>query len=178
MQEASGLRRTPRRISSYLLQLCWGVQLVDIHHHMSRGIGRSTVLYIQAALSRSALKLPLSVLEVIKQMFPDHANIVGQAWKRIWWIACSVCVTTLWPQRSQSIHKRQSTSTEQEVAEVKQVLVRQLRAVAMKEQRRDMDVSNDVYLHLATELFQDNIDTRQSIRHSSRSRQETYPVST
>ena len=50
-----------------------------------------------------------------------------------------------------SIHKREMVSTEQEVAEVKQVLLRQLRAVAMKEQCRDRGVSNGVYLHLATE---------------------------
>ena len=133
------------------------------------------VLYKQAALSRSAPELPPSVREVIKQVFPDHADIAGQAWKRIWWIACSVCVTTLWTQRNRNIHKQESASTEQEVAEVKQVLFRQLRAVAMKEQRRDRDVRNGVYLQLATELFQDTIGTRQPILHSPRYRQETSP---
>ena len=113
--------------------------------------------------------------EVLKQVFPDHADIAGQAWKRIWWIACSVCVTTLWTQRNRNIHKQESASTEQEVAEVKQVLLRQLRAVAMKEQRRDRDVRNGVYLQLATELFQDTIGTRQPILHSPRYRQETSP---
>ena len=54
-------------------------------------------------------------------------------------------------------------STEQEVAEVKQMLLRQLRAVAMKEQRRDRDVRNGVNLQIATELFQDTIVTRQPI---------------
>ena len=51
-----------------------------------------------------------SVREIIKQVFPDHADIVGQAWKRIWWIACSVCVTTLWTQRNRNIHKQESKS--------------------------------------------------------------------
>ena len=79
-------------------------------------------------------------------------------------------MTTLWTQQNQSIHKRESASAEQEVAEVRQVFLRQLRAVAMKEQRRDRDVSNGVYLHLATELFQDTI----AILHSElRYRQET-----
>ena len=64
--------------------------------------------------------------------------------------------------------------TEQEVAEVKQVLLRQLQAVAMKEQRRDKDVSNGVYLHFATELFQDTIGTQQPMLHSPRYRQETF----
>ena len=64
------------------------------------------VLYKQAALSRSAPELPPSVREIIKQVFPDHADIAGQAWKRIWWIACSVCVTTLWTQRNRNIHKQ------------------------------------------------------------------------
>ena len=128
------------------------------------------VLHKQAALSRSAPELPPSMREVIKQVFPDHADIVGRAWKRVRWIACFVCVTTLWTQRIRSIHKWESASTEQEVAEVKQVLLRQLRAAAMKEQRRDRDVSNGVYLHLATELFQDTI----AILHSElRYRQET-----
>ena len=108
------------------------------------------VLHKQAALSWSAPELRPSVLEIIKQVFPDHADIVGQAWKRIWWIACSVCVTKLWTQRNRSIHKQESASTEQEVAEVKQVFLRQPRAVAMKEQRRDRDVSNGVYFQLAT----------------------------
>ena len=107
------------------------------------------VLYKQAALSLSASELPPSVREVIKQVFLDHADIVGRAWKRIWWIACSVCVTTLWTQRNPSIHKRESASTEQEVAEVKEGLILQLQAVAMK----DRDVSNGVYLHVATKLF-------------------------
>ena len=56
------------------------------------------------------------------------------------------------------------------------MLLRQLRAVAMKEQRRDRDVRNGVYLQLATELFQDTIGTRQPIVHSPRYRQETSPV--
>ena len=133
------------------------------------------VLYKQAALSRSAPELPTSVREIIKQVFPDHADIAGHAWKRIWWIACSVCVTTLWAQRNRNIHKQESASTEQEVAEVKQVLLRQLRAVAMKEQRRDRDVRNGVYLQLATELFQDTIGTRQPILHSPRYRQVKSP---
>ena len=63
---------------------------------------------------------------------------------------------------------------EQEVAEVKQVFLRQLRAVAMKEQCRDRGVSNGVYLHLATKLFQDIIGTRQPILHIPHYRQETF----
>ena len=57
------------------------------------------------------------------------------------------------------------------------MLLRQLRAVAKKEQRRDRDVSNGVYLHLATELFQTPSapNTRQPIRNSPRYRQETSP---
>ena len=133
------------------------------------------VLYKQAALSRSAPELPPSVWEVIKQVFPDRADIVGRAWKRIWWIARSVCVTTLWTQRKWNMQKRESASTEQEVAKVKQVLLCQLRAVAMKEQRQDRDVSNIVDLHLATELFQGTIGSRQPILHSPRYRQETSP---
>ena len=132
------------------------------------------VLYKLAALSRSAPELPPSVWEVIKQVFPDNADIVGQDWKRIWWIVCSVCVTTLWPQRTRSIHKRESAFTKQEIAEVKQVFLRQLRAVAMKEQRGDRNANNGVYLHLATELFQDIIGTRQPILHSPRYKQETF----
>ena len=128
------------------------------------------VLYKQAALSRSAPELPPCVREVIKQVFPGHAGIVSRAWIRIWWIACSICKTTLWTQRSRSIHKQESASTEQEVAEVKQVLLRQLRAVAIKKQHRDRDVSNGIYLQLATELFQDTIGTRQPIPHSPRYR--------
>ena len=132
-------------------------------------------MYKQAALSRSAPELPPRVREIMKQVFPDHVDIVGQAWKRIWWIACSVCVTTLWTQRNRSIYTQESASTEQEVAKVKQVLFRQLRAVAMKEQRRDRDVRNGVYLQLATELFQDTFGTWQPILHSPRYRQETSP---
>ena len=66
---------------------------------------------------------------------------------------------------NQSIHKRESAYTEQEVAKVKQVLFCQLRAVAMKEQRRDRDVSNETYLQLATALSKDTIVTRQPILH-------------
>ena len=55
------------------------------------------------------------------------------------------------------------------------MFLRQLRAVAMKEQRRDRDVSNGVYLQLATELLQDTIGIRQPILHSSRYRQDTIP---
>ena len=55
------------------------------------------------------------------------------------------------------------------------MLLCQLQAVAMKEQRRDRDVSNGVYLHLATGLFQDTIGTRQPILHSPRYRQEPSP---
>ena len=58
------------------------------------------VLYKQAALSRSAPGLSPSMCKVTKQVFPDNADIVGRAWNRIWWIACSVCVTTLWTQRN------------------------------------------------------------------------------
>ena len=114
--------------------------------------------------------------EVLKQVFAYHADIVGRAWKRIWWIACSVCVTTLWTQRNQSIHKRESVSTEQEVAEVKQVFFCQLRAVAMTEQCRDRDVSYGVYLHFAMELFQGIIGTRQPILHIPCYRQEVSPI--
>ena len=64
---------------------------------------------------------------------------------------------------------------EQEVAEVKQVLLRQLRAVAIKEQRRDRDVNTGVSLRLGTELFQDTIVTRQPTLHSPRHRQKTSP---
>ena len=71
------------------------------------------------------------------------------------------------------MHKRESASTEHEVAEINQAFLRQLGAVAMREQRRDRDVSNGVYLHLATKLFQDIIGIRQPILHSSRYRQET-----
>ena len=133
------------------------------------------VLHKQTALLRSELKLPSSVREVIKQVFPDHADIAGRACKRIWWIACFVCVTTLWIQRNRSIHKRESASTELAVAEVKQVLLRQLRAVAMKEQRENRDVSNGDYFHLATELFQDTMGSRQPTLHSLRSQPETSP---
>ena len=42
MQEASGLRRTPRRTSSYTLGLRWGVQNVDIHLHAVDAIGGVT----------------------------------------------------------------------------------------------------------------------------------------
>ena len=63
---------------------------------------------------------------------------------------------------------------QQEVAEVKQVLLRQLRTVR-KEQCRDRDVSNEIYLHLATELFQDTMGTRQPILRNLRYRQETFP---
>ena len=73
------------------------------------------------------------------------------------------------------MHKRESASTEHEVAEINQAFLRQLGAVAMREQRRDRDVSNGVYLHLATELFQDTIDTWQPILQSIRYRQETSP---
>ena len=51
MQEASGLRRTTRRTSSYPLGLRWGVQDVGIHHHAvdtSRGITCSNGL-VQAS---------------------------------------------------------------------------------------------------------------------------------
>ena len=41
--------------------------------------------------------------------------------------------------------------------------------------QRDRDVSNDVYLCVATELFQDTIGNRQPILHSLRYRQETSP---
>ena len=97
------------------------------------------VLYKQAAMSQSAPELPPRLREVIKQVFSDNADIAGWTWTRIWWIACSVCVTT------------QGTSTDQEVAETKQALFRQLRAIAMQEQRRDRDVSNGVYLCLKFE---------------------------
>ena len=43
--------------------------------------------------------------------------------KRISWIACSVCVTTLWTQRNQNMYKRKSASTEHEVAEVNQAFL-------------------------------------------------------
>ena len=74
-----------------------------------------------------------------------------------------------------AIHKHESVSMDQEVAEVKHVLVRQLQAVAMKEQRRNKDVRNRVCLHLATERFQDTIGIRQPILHSPRYRQKTSP---
>ena len=61
---------------------------------------------------------------------------------------------------------------------VKQVLLRQLRAVAMKEQRRDRNVSNVVCLLLATEFFQDIIVIRQPILHSSRLQTEDIFSST
>ena len=61
---------------------------------------------------------------------------------------------------------------------VNQLLLHQLRAVAMKKQRRDRDVSNGVYLHVAMTLFQDTIGTRQPILHRLRYRQEISPGST
>ena len=76
---------------------------------------------------------------------------------------------------NRSIQKRESVSTEQDVVEINQVLFRQLRAVAMKEQRRDMDVSKGVYLQLATKLFLDTIGTRLPILHIPRHRLETSP---
>ena len=78
-------------------------------------------------------------------------------------------------QRNRSVHKQESASAEQEAAEVKQVLLRQLRAVAIKEQRQGHDVSSGVYLRLATEMFQDTIVNRRPVLHSPCNRQETAP---
>ena len=171
MQEASGLRRQHEG----LLHILWDCvdaskmwAYIILQWTRAEVSSAQMVLHKQTALLRSAPELPPSVREVIKQVFPDHDDIAGRACKRIWWIACFVCVTTLWIQRNRSIHKRESASTELAVVEVKQVLLRQLRAVAMTEQRENKDVSNGDYFHLATELFQYTIGSRQTILHSPR----------
>ena len=87
MQEASGLRRTTRRSSSYPLGLRRFVQDVDIHHHAvdtNGGITRSNGL-VQAssivAVGTEATSECAGGYQASKQVFPDHADIVGRTWK-------------------------------------------------------------------------------------------------
>ena len=178
MQETSRLHRAARRLL-HILWDCAGATkawaYIITQWTRSPVSPAQMILYKQAALSRTAPELPPKVRVDIEQMFPDTADIAGRAWTRIWWIACSVCMTTLWMQRNRSVHKQESASAEQEAAEVKQVLLRQLRAVAIKEQRQRHDVSSGVYLRLATEMFQDSIVNRRPVLHSPCNRQETAP---
>ena len=114
-------------------KLCW----TYIVSHWSRLLVTEGHLlrYKQADLSRQAFKLPTWARADIKRRFPDNADNVGHTWKQMWWIACSVCVTALWIQRNRSVHNQDSMTPEQVIAEVRSILVQQLRAVAIKTQR-------------------------------------------
>ena len=83
MQEASGLRRTTQGLL-HILWDCVGASkmwtYIITQWIRTEVSPAQMVLYKQAALSQSAPKLLPSV-RVIKQVFPDHADIVGRTWK-------------------------------------------------------------------------------------------------
>ena len=91
------------------------------------------VVYKQAALLQSAPELPSSVREVIKQVFPDTLTSLANPEKEYDGQFPSSAQSCSALSETGSIHKRKRASMNQEVAEVRQVLLRHFRAVDIKE---------------------------------------------
>ena len=80
VQEASGLRRATRRTSSYPLGQRWGVEYVGIHHHAvdtNGGITRTNGFVQTSSIIAVGTCATSECAGVIKQVFPDPADIVG-----------------------------------------------------------------------------------------------------
>ena len=95
--------------------------------------------YKAAVLSRTAPDLSPDVRAEISRLFPDTAEEIGRAWVRIWWIACSICFATLWAQRNRWVQNHEETTADQAKPELRQILLRQLQAVAVREHRFNLD---------------------------------------
>ena len=118
-------------------------------------------LYKQAALSRSAPELPPR----IKQMFPDHADIVGLEKNMVDSVLrlrnhaldSGTGVSISGKVRPRSKRQRKSNKSF-----VEQLLW-----------KNNVEIETGVCFHLATEFFQNTIGTRQPLFHSPRYTQET-----
>ena len=65
-------------------------------------------LLLQCGDSRRILFQPALqvVIDFVRVAFGDTVEAYIVQWKRIWWILCSVCISTLWIQLNRVVHEQ------------------------------------------------------------------------
>ena len=95
-------------------------------------------LLLQCGDSRRILFQPALqvVIDFVRVAFGDTVEAYIVQWKRIWWILCSVCISTLWIQRNRVVHEHLQLSLQGSVRKVCANGLRQLRALSARERRK------------------------------------------
>ncbi|EEY65150.1 uncharacterized protein PITG_16345 [Phytophthora infestans T30-4] len=72
----------------------------------------------------------------IRSSFPDEVPEYTEEWRRMWRITSSICSTNLWMQRNRTIFQQEETTDEVSVKAFWSTAIRQLTAIARREQRK------------------------------------------
>ena len=92
--------------------------------------------YAGHCMARQPPPLSRPMMQRLRVAFGDTMEAYIVQWKRIWWILCSVCISTLWIQRNQVVHEQLQLSLQGSVREVCANGLRQLRALSARERRK------------------------------------------
>ncbi|TDH68626.1 uncharacterized protein CCR75_003562 [Bremia lactucae] len=65
------------------------------------------IQYAGYCMARTPPPLSRTLFQRLQQAFGNTVAEYIVQWKRIWWILCSVCISTLWIQRNRVVHERQ-----------------------------------------------------------------------
>ncbi|TDH68627.1 uncharacterized protein CCR75_003565 [Bremia lactucae] len=93
------------------------------------------IQYAGYCMARTPPPLSRTLFQRLQQAFGNTVAEYIVQWKRIWWILCSVCISTLWIQRNRVVHERQQLSLLGSVQEFFSNGLRQLRALSARERR-------------------------------------------
>eukprot|EP00644_Phytophthora_capsici_P003453 jgi/Phyca11/549079/estExt2_Genewise1Plus.C_PHYCAscaffold_310143 len=86
--------------------------------------------------NRQAPPLSAFMRASIRSSFFDEEQEYTEEWKRMWRITSSICSTNLWMQRNRTIFQQEKTTEELSVKAFWSTAMRQLKAIARREQRK------------------------------------------
>ncbi|OWZ21351.1 LOW QUALITY PROTEIN: RxLR effector protein [Phytophthora megakarya] len=134
-------------------QKCW-VKLIA-QWTGERHDQESTKEYLGACARRKAPGIPNKARKMELNVYePDEQEAMEHMWKRVWRIACSICITTLWSQRNRVIFEQEEISLDQAMQEFWSSCIRQLQAIAKRERRLPHTRITGTRLYLGTQLLQ------------------------
>ena len=121
--------------------------------------------YAGNCLSRTPPPMSRTLLQRLQRAFGDTVEEYIAQWKRIWWILCSVCISTLWIQRNRAVHEQQRLSLQGSVLEFSSNGLRQLRALSARERRTLHSRVQGIRLWQCIELLDDTTAPSRASHH-------------
>ena len=121
--------------------------------------------YAGNCLARTPPPMSRTLLQRLQRAFGDTVEEYIAQWKRIWWILCSVCISTLWIQRNRAVHEQQRLSLQGSVLEFSSNGLRQLRALSARERRTLHSRVQGIRLWQCIELLADTTAPSRASHH-------------